>query len=220
MEETNFVLLWKEQYEKIDQSLVINKQLLKEVISQKAESALQSLIRFKVRGIVAAVIYLILLGIVLFYAISHYSSSANYFIVSMGAIFLINLKALYDYIKHLIWTNNIDYNGSITEIQGKLTKLQLSIFQHSRFMVLQFPFWTTFYLSSKWFPHDVSWGYIIFQFLLTTSFAYLAYWLYKNQTLQNANKKWVKVLIEGSGGKSVIKAIGFYKEMEAFKQVS
>ena len=32
MEETNFVLLWKEQYEKIDQSLVINKQLLKEII--------------------------------------------------------------------------------------------------------------------------------------------------------------------------------------------
>jgi lysylphosphatidylglycerol synthetase-like protein (DUF2156 family) len=219
MEETNFVLLWKEQYEKIDQSLVINKQLLKEVISQKAESALQSLIRFKVRGIVAAVIYLILLGIVLFYAISHYSSTVNYFIVSIGAIFLINVKALYDYIKHLIWINNIDYNGSITEIQEKLTKLQLSILQHSRFMVLQFPFWTTFYLSGKWFPHDVSWGYIIFQFLLTASFALLAYWLYKNQTLENANKKWVKVLIEGSGGKSIIKAMAFYKEIEAFKQV-
>ena len=81
MEETNFVLLWKEQYEKIDQSLVINKQLLKGVISQKAESALKSLIRFKIRGIIAAVIYLILLGIVLFYAISNYSSAANYFII-------------------------------------------------------------------------------------------------------------------------------------------
>jgi lysylphosphatidylglycerol synthetase-like protein (DUF2156 family) len=219
MEETNFVLLWKEQYEKIDQSLVINKQLLKEVISQKAESALQSLIRFKVRGIVAAVIYLILLGIVLFYAISHYSSTVNYFIVSIGAIFLINVKALYDYIKHLIWINNIDYNGNITEIQEKLTKLQLSILQHSRFMVLQFPFWTTFYLSGKWFPNDVSWGYVVFQFLLTASFTLLAHWLYKNQTLENANKKWVKVLIEGSGGKSIIKAMAFYKEIEAFKQV-
>jgi lysylphosphatidylglycerol synthetase-like protein (DUF2156 family) len=219
MEETNFVLLWKEQYEKIDQSLAINKQLLKEVISQKAESALQSLIRFKRRGIIAAVIYLLLLGIVLFYAISNYSSAANYFIISIGAIFLINVKALYDYIKHLIWTNNIDYNGSVTEIQGKLTQLQLSILQHSRFMVLQFPFWTTFYLSDKWFPYSISWDYIIFQFILTASFTYLAYWLYKNQTLKNANKKWCKTLIEGSGGKSVMKAIAFYKEIEEFKQV-
>jgi len=217
MEETNFVLLWKEQYEKIDQSLVINKQLLKEIISQKAESALQSLIRFKTRGIVAAVIYLILLGIVLFYSISHYSSAGNYFILSMGAIFLINVKALYDYIKHLVWANNIDYNGSITEIQQKLAKLQISILRHSRFMVLQFPFWTTFYLSDKWFPHSVSWGYIILQFLLTASFTFLAYWLYKNQTMENANKKWVKTLIEGSGGKSIVKAIAFYKELETFK---
>ena len=217
MEETNFVLLWKEQYEKIDQSLVINKQLLKEIISQKAESALQSLIRFKTREIVAAVIYLILLGIVLFYSISHYSSAGNYFILSMGAIFLINVKALYDYIKHLVWANNIDYNGSITEIQQKLAKLQISILRHSRFMVLQFPFWTTFYLSDKWFPHSVSWGYIILQFLLTASFTFLAYWLYKNQTMENANKKWVKTLIEGSGGKSIVKAIAFYKELETFK---
>jgi len=83
-------------------------------------------------------------------------------------------------------------------------------------MVLQFPFWTTFYLSDKWFPHSVSWGYIILQFLLTASFTILAYWLYKNQTMENANKKWVKSLIEGAGGKSVTKAMEFYKEIEEF----
>ncbi|MEO9022719.1 MAG: hypothetical protein ABI237_05685 [Ginsengibacter sp.] len=220
MEETNFVLLWKEQYAKIDQSLAINKQLLKEMTSLKAESALQSLIRFKTRGIVALVIYLILLGIVLFYAITHYSSASNYFIISMAVIFLINVKALFDYIKHLVWANNINYDGSITEIQQKLTKLQLSILQHVRTMVLQFPFWTTFYLSNAWFPHSIGWGYIIFQFLMTASFTYLAYWLYKNQTIENADKKWIKSLIKGSGGKSVMKALAFYKELETFKQVS
>jgi lysylphosphatidylglycerol synthetase-like protein (DUF2156 family) len=219
MEETNFVLLWKEQYEKIDQSLAINKQLLKEVISQKAASALQSLIRYKTRGIVAVIAYLLILGIVLSYAVSHYSSALNYFIISMAAIFLINLKALFDYIRHLVWIKNIDYDGSITEIQEKLSKLQLSIVHHSRFMVLQIPFWTTFQLSDIWFPHDVSWGYIIFQVLLTFSFTLLAYWLYKNLTLENTNKKWVKSLIEASGGRSILKAIAFYKELETFKLV-
>lgn len=218
MEETNFVLLWKEQYEKIDQSLAINKQLLKEVISQKAESALQSLIRLKTIGIVALVIYLILLGIVLFYAITHYSSAANYFIISMGVIFLINVKALFDYIKHLVWTNEINYDGSITLIQQRLTKLQLSILQHSRTMVLQFPFWTTFYLSDAWFPQDIGWGYILFQLFMTGSFTYIAYWLYKNQTIANVDKKWLKKLLAGSGGKSVMKALAFYKELETFKQ--
>jgi lysylphosphatidylglycerol synthetase-like protein (DUF2156 family) len=218
MEETNFVLLWKEHYEKIDQSLAINQRLLKETIGKKAESALQSLTRLKTRGIVTLVIYLILLGILLFYAISRYTEAANYFIGSMAVIFLINVKALYDYIKHLVWVNSINYDGSITEIQQKLAKLQLSIFKHSRIMVLQFPFWTTFYLSSKWFPHAVSWGYIIFQFFMTASFTWLAYWLYKNQTMANAGKKWVKTLIGGSGGNSVMKALAFYKEIEEFKK--
>lgn len=220
MEETNFVLLWKEYYGKIDQSLTINQQLLKEMITSKARSALNSLIRIKIVGIIAAVIYLILLGLVLFYAISNYSSAANYFIISMGVIFLINLRALYDYIKHLVWTNNIDYDGSITEIQQKLTKLQLSIFKHSRVMVLQLPFWTTFNLSDKWFPQSVGYGYIVFQFLITASFTWLAYWLYKNQTIENADKKWLKTLIAGSGGKAVMKALEFYKEIEKFKQVN
>ncbi len=218
MEETNFVLLWKEHYEKIDQSLSINKQLLKETLNIKAQSALKSLMKLKTRGIISLIIYLVVLGIVLFYAISHYSSAANYFIISMTVIFLINIRALYDYIKHLVWTNNINYDGSVTEIQQKLTKLQLSIFKHSRVMVLQFPFWTTFYLSDKWFPQSVGWGYYVFQFLLTTSFTWLAYWLYKNQTIANANKKWLKTLIAGSGGKAVMKALEFYKDIEQFKQ--
>lgn len=219
-EETNFVLLWKEHYEKIEQSLAINQQLLKETISQKAESALQSLNRLKKRGIIAAVIYLVILGILLFYAIGNYSSAANYFIISIGTIFLITVKALFDYIKHLVWVNNIDYNGSITAIQGKLTALQLSILRHNRLMVLQFPFWTTFYLSDTWFPGTVSWAYLIFQVLLTGSFTFFAYWLYKNQRPEQADKKLVKAFIESSGGKSVTRAIKFYKEIENFKQGS
>ncbi len=219
MEETNFVLLWKEQYEKIDQSLAINKRILKEAISQKAKSAMRSLIRIKATGIVAAIIWLLLLGASLSIAVLHYSSAANYFIVSIAAIFIINVKALYDYIKHLVWVNNIDYDGSVREIQIKLARLQLSIFQHVRIMFLQLPFWTTFILSDKWFPQNVSWIYIMFQILFTASFTYLAFWLYKNISQANASKKWVKFLIEGAGGKSVIKALEFYKEIEEFDEV-
>lgn len=217
MESIDLINLWKAQDGKIEQSLAINKKLLIEVISQKAESTLKSLIRVKALGIVAAFLYLMLLGSVLCFAISHYSSAASYFIISMSAIFLINLKALYDYIKHLVWITNINYDGSITEIQKKLTTLQLSIFKHNRIVILQLPFWTTFYLSNQWFPKDTSWAYIIFQLTLTGAFTYIAYWLYKNQTIENAEKKWIKMFISGSGGKSVMKALAFYKEIEQFK---
>jgi lysylphosphatidylglycerol synthetase-like protein (DUF2156 family) len=217
MEETNFVLLWKEHYQKIDQSLTINKRLLRETTNQKAQSALRALIRFKAGGIVAAVLYLALLGAVLVVAFVNYSAAANYFIVSIGAIFLINVKALADYIKHIIWINRIDYSGSISAIQQQLTKLQLSTYQHTRVMFLQLPFWTTFFLSSKWFPQTVGWGYIVIQVLVTGLFTLLAYWLYKNITVQNAHKKWVRILINGSGEKRVAKALEFYHEIEQFQ---
>lgn len=217
MENLNIQQLWSAQNEKLDQTLAINKLLLTEIISQKATSAVAALIRFKTRGILVAGIYLIILGSILFYPITHYSPAANYFIFSMGAIFLINIKALVDYIKHLVWAGNIDFSGSVTTIQEKLTALQLSIISHTRIMVLQLPFWTTFYLSDQWFPGNIGWGYIAFQVVVTGAFTCLAIWLYRNLTIENAHKKWVKIFMEGAGGKSVYKALAFYQNIEDFK---
>jgi hypothetical protein len=217
MEDTDFVKLWKGHYEKIDQSLAINKQLLREITNQKAESSMQSLIRHKQRGIIAVTVYLLILGILLFFSIAEYKPEKAYFIFSVMAIFIVNLKAMYDYIKHLIWAQRINYNGSISDIQQQLSKLQFSIISHTRIMCLQFPFFTTFYLSNKWFPQEVGIGYIMFQVILTGSFAYLSYWLYKNHTIENLNKEWFKNMIAGSGGKQVLKAMEFYKEIIEFK---
>ncbi len=217
MEEQDIIQLWKAQDAKLEQSLAINKKVLTELQAYKAQSVLQSLKQRKGWGIVIAIIYLVLLGSVLSVAIAHYSSAANYFIISMGAIFLINVKALADYIKHLVWINNIDFDGSVIEIQQKLNKLQLSLVQHTRIMYLQFPFWTTFFLSSKWFPQATPPAFIILQIAITGSFTWLAYWLYKTQRIENADNKWFKRLIASSGIDYVQKAMGFYKDIEEFK---
>lgn len=218
MENIEFINIWKEQNAKIEKSLAINKLLLKETISRKAESSLKSLANLMTTGIVAFVFYLLILGYALVYAISNYSSANNYFIVSVLAIALINIKGFTDYIKHLAWSKNINYDGSVIDIQKQLSKLQLSIMNHSKFMLLQFPFFTTFYLSDSWFPQDVGILYIIFQVIITGSFIYLSYWLYKYHKPENLNKKWFRNLLAGSGGKSVEKAIEFYREIEEFEK--
>lgn len=218
MENIELINIWKEQNAKIEKTLAINKRLLKEAISRKAESSLQGLVKITTIGIIAFVFYLLILGYALYYAISNYSSANNYFIVSMSAIALINIKGFADYIKHLAWTKNINYDGSVLEIQKRLSKLQLSIINHSKIMVLQFPFWTTFYLSNRWFPQDMGLSYIIFQIMLTSSFIYFTFWLYKQHKPENLHKKWFRNLIAGSGGKSVEKAIEFCREMEEFEK--
>jgi hypothetical protein len=217
METIDFINIWKEQDAKIEKSLAINKFLLKEATNRKAESILGNLVRLKTAGIIAFVLYLIFLGYLLVYAISNYSSASNYFIVSVAAIALINLKGFTDYIRHLAMAKNINYDGSVMDIQKQLSKLQLSIINHSKIMCLQFPFFTTFYLSDAWFPQDVGLPYIILQIVVTGIFIYLSYFLYKNSNPESLNKKWFRNLIAGSGGKSVEKAIEFYREMEEFE---
>lgn len=216
MEEVNLISLWKEQSVKIDQSLAMNKKLLRELINQKAHSALRSLTLLMSGGIVAAVLYLALLGTGLAYAVTHYSPDANYFIVSVGAIFLINIKALYDYIRHLAWANNIDYSGDVMQIQQKLVQLNLSIVRHIRIMFLQLPFWTTFFLNGKSFPQHTPWYWILLQVMVTGASVFAAYWLYKNLTLQNADKKIIKKILNTWDRKYVTKALDAYEELEAF----
>ncbi|MBW7889746.1 MAG: hypothetical protein H3C48_01690 [Chitinophagaceae bacterium] len=218
MDNTELISIWKKQNAKIEKTLAINELLLKELINSKARSSLKSLIRLKTAGIIAFILYLLFLGYALAYALSNYSSAWNYFIVSVAMIFMVNIKGLADYIKHLIWTNHINYNGSIMEIQQQLSRLQISIISHAKTMCLQIPFYTSFYLSDRWFPQEVGYGYVIFQVMLTGSFVCFSYWLYRNHKPENLDKKWFRDLIAGSGGRSVIKAMEFYKEMEEFKR--
>ena len=107
MENIQLINIWKEQNVKIEKTLVINQMLLKDAINNKAKSSLSSLIKLKTTGIITFVFYLLFLGFALVYAISNYSSANNYFIVSVSIIALINIKGFADYIKHLVWTNNI-----------------------------------------------------------------------------------------------------------------
>lgn len=218
MENIEFIDIWKAQNAKIERTLAINELLLKEVTNNKVKSSLKSLITLKTAGIIAFILYILVLTYLLVYAFTNYSSALNYFIVSISAIIIVNIKGLADYIKHLVWVNNINYDGSIINIQQQLSRLQLSIINHAKIMCLQIPFYTTFYLSNKWFPKDVSAGYIILQVTMTVTFVFFTYWLYKNHKPENLDKKWFRNLIAGSGGKSVMKAIEFYKEMEAFKK--
>lgn len=84
-------------------------------------------------------------------------------------------------------------------------------------MNLRLSFFTTYYLSNDWFPRQVGLPYIVFQIVLTGSFIYFSYWLYKKNTPKNLNKKWYRNLLAGSGGRSVEKALKFYKEIEEFE---
>lgn len=220
MEQVNLEGLWQEQTSKIKQRLALNEQVLQQILGQKAASVTNKFKGFKIRGIIIALLYLFVVGSVLFYTAVHFDPSASYFMVSVAAIFLINVKVLADYIKHLVWANKVDFDGPVIAIQEQLAALELSLFSHARITILQLPFWTTFYLSPDWFPAGTSLGWIIFQVIITGLSIFITCWLYKNLRMQNAHKKWVRLLIEGAGGKSVYKAMAICQQIESYQNMA
>ncbi len=217
MENIDFINIWKEQNTKIEQALALNLKLLREIVDGKAKSAVRSLTVLKSTLLFFGVLYLIALGGLISFAISRYTPAWNYFLLSVAAIFAINLFAVITYIKHLAWLSEINYDGTIADIQQKLSKLQLSIIQLTRIMYLQTPFFTTFYLSSNWFPQLSPWPYTLFHLIITGAAVYLSWWIYRNMTVDNLDNKLIKNLLNGSGRETVQKAMDFYKEIEEYK---
>jgi len=54
-------------------------------------------------------------------------------------------------------------------------------------------------------------------FPVTLLLALAAIWLYRNISLKNSHRKWFKILFNSREWTSVIKAMEFMKEIEAFK---
>jgi len=217
MEDIDIINTWKAQNAKIEQALAVNLKLLRKIVDGKAQSALRSLTILKSTLLFFGILYLIVLGGLIIFALSRYSASWNYFIVSVAAIFAINLYAVITYIKHLVWLQEINYDGAVANIQQKLSGLQLSIVNHTRIMYLQTPFFTTFYLSSNWFPQDTPLPYTILQLTFTAAAIYSSWWIYRNMTPENIDHRLIKSLLNGSGRDTVQKAIDFYKEVEDYK---
>lgn len=211
------IAVWKSLDANLERSLVLNEKLLRDVQSQKAQSKLRFLSLYKVLGIIAFVLWLFVLATMIMYAINNYSSTVIFFLVSAITIFIVNVKGLSDYIRHIVMIHRIDYSKSIVEIQHQLAELEISIINHSKVMVLQFPFFTTFYLNNS-IIENATWWYWLFQVVLTGSFIIASYWLFRNLKLENKDKTWFKHLVVGSGGKSVMDAMEFFNELEEFQQ--
>ena len=112
---------------------------------------------------------------------------------------------------------NINYSETVTDTQQKLSELQSSIISDNRFLLLQFPFYTTWFYSMQWITSSpLSFWFIAFP--ITLLFTFFGIWLYINYSKKNLHKPWVRSLMEGSGFNSVTKAMDFLDEITVYKK--
>ena len=211
MEDITLQNLWKAQDEKLDRTLKLNLFLLESMQKQKVQSKLNGLASLKLTAIILGVLWSLFLGVLI------YGNQLRniYFTVSAGMIMLITIGAVVAYIKHIALIKELDYSQSITETQKKLAKLQASTF-NNRFILLQTPFYTTFFWSTEMIQSSVTKFYLI-AVPITLAFTLLTIWLYKNLTPLNMHKKWVSYLVKNDPESiPIIQAQHFLTEIEEF----
>lgn len=102
------------------------------------------------------------------------------------------------------------------QTQKMLGTLQLSTIKTVRILVLQTPFYTTWFWSAKWIKSDAIFWLVPFP--ATILFKLLAMWLYKNITVKNIENKKLQSLFSGPEFSYIVKAKLFLEEIETFRK--
>ena len=190
----------------------LNMSLLETIQTQKARSKLKRLAAFKIVAIVLGIVWVLFLAMLVYY-----SNFKNiYFTVSISMIILFNVIAVVVYTKQLFLIGQINYSDSITITQQKLAELQLSTLNIVRFLFLQTPFYCTGFWSPAWinFTDIKNW---LITFPITALLTILAFWLYKNISFKNVNKKWFRILFGNIEWTAITQSMEFIKVIEDFK---
>jgi glucan phosphoethanolaminetransferase (alkaline phosphatase superfamily) len=212
MSTDEFQQIWKAYDAKLEKSLQLNLRLLQEVQSQKAKSVLRSFIASRTIGIVIGILYLLLLVLAFWYV-----RTQPVMAVSFAVFIICTVIAIGKYMQEIGIIRGISYGDNIIDTQQKLAGIKSSIIWTLRISWVQLPFWSTFFVSNELLRKGGREFWMI-ETPITLLLTILAVILYKNITIENAQKKkWVKGMIRGAGMKSVTRAMDFLQEIENFK---
>ncbi len=211
MEELAIKQLWHDYDAKLEKSLQLNYRIIREMQTQKYEDHIGSFKKNQVAGIIIGILWILFLVFLVVNTLHNI-----YFVISIGMIALFNIFAVGTYIRHLVLLDQVNIADSITGAQEKLAAIQTSLNNVGRILVLQAPFYCTFWYSQELVDHAGTTFWII-NLSVVTLFVIASLYLFKTLTFENIHRKWVRGVIESFGGKKLIKAKEFLEEIEAYK---
>lgn len=212
MNELELKNAWQAYDKKLDQLLDVNFQQLKEIQAIKAESKINSFIKGHAIVMLLGVAWIWFLGMLVYH-----TKGNPYFTVSVGFIILFNVFAVALYLRHIIILSFINIAESITETQYKLARVYTSYVQVGRILLLQTPFYCTWWYTKDLIQHGgpVFWT---IQIVIVTLLTGLSIYMYIKLSLKSRNRNWIKRTDKFLGTEKLQKAIEFLNEIKEFKQ--
>ena len=214
MNDTDLKYLWKTGNEQIAIGQTSDKTNLDNLTKRNVTHFLSSMKPIKIFTLFVGMLWVFGLGYVLIkLTINAYEQVSPYFLYSAYFQLMLTGLAVILYIFQLSTLYRIDFDKPVIILQKTLINLKVSTLNITRILMLQLPFWTTFYWNESMFKNGTL-AFFIIQGTVTLSFTYLAIWLYFNLTFENADKWWFKILLQGKEWEPLMTSIDILNDME------
>ena len=213
MEETEIINLWKSYDKKLEEYLLFNKKNAEDITKMKVRSFLASMKPLKIFTILVGIVWV---GFVDILIINLFPIANPFFLISAGIQVLLTKLAIGIYLYQLILIHQVDISEPILTAQEKLSRLKSSTLWVARLLFLQLPVWTTFYWNETMLENGNVWLYTL-QIIVTTSFTYLAIWLFFNIKYENRDKKWFRFIFNGNEWNPVIKSMELLSQINDYR---
>ena len=219
MNEKELKLLWHSTNEKLESSLLVNKNNTDEITRLKAQNVLASMKPTKLFTLIVGIIWVIGLGSILGNLIVNHSGDVSlFFLLSATIQVLLTAITIGIYVYQIDLINKIDFSEPVLTIQEKVSKLKISTLNVTRLLFLQLPVWTTFYWNERMFLAE-NWLLWVLQAIVTISFVYVALWLFFNIKYENRNKKWFKLIFRGKEWQPVLQSMELLNQIERYQEL-
>jgi hypothetical protein len=214
MNDTDLKYLWQTGNEQIALSQKSDKTSLDKLTKRNVSHFLSSMKPIKIFTLLVGLLWVFGIGYVLIkLSINAYDQVSLYFLYSAYFQVMLTAVAVILYIIQLSTLYSIDFNKPVVILQKTLINLKASTLNVTRILILQLPFWTTFYWNESMFKNGTL-TLFIFQGAVTISFTYLSLWLFFHLKFENADKWWFKLLLQGKEWEPIITSIDILNDME------
>jgi hypothetical protein len=214
MNDTDLKYLWQTGNKQIASSQKSDKTSLDKLTKRNVSHFLSSMKPIKIFTLLVGLLWVFSIGYVLIkLTINAYAQVSLYFLYSAYFQVMLTAVAVILYIIQLSTLYSIDFNKPVVILQKTLIKLKASTLNVTRILILQLPFWTTFYWNESIFKNGTL-PLFILQGAVTISFTFLSLWLFFHLKFENADKWWFKLLLQGKEWEPIIASIDILNDME------
>jgi hypothetical protein len=213
MNEFELKKLWQVSNDKLEKSSLIVSANTEAISRMSAHNFIGSMKLIKIITLLIGIIWVGIGATVLSQIYIHAFSEANkFFLISASVQVLLTAIAVIIYVYQLIKIYQVELSDPILITQKRIAQLKMSTLWSARILMLQLPVWTTF-----WWNETMLTEWSVLQWipvtLCTLLFGFAAIWLFFNIKYENRNKKWFKLIFNGSEWTPLMKSMQILEQI-------